>query len=1689
MSTSPPFPALQLAWITDTRETAKLDASRRSRQDAAAAADQEAETVQMELASILDTRHTLNSTQCLGWQTCLSEETCGNHTYEWWADVNGSVASSHRGENASCPCTIVFNTSSLNLEGAISAVGELALTAEGTEVAVWSLNHDNVVYLGPEITVQVTGQRALAILSRGSLVLNTSITAEPSTLGGFPGGGGIARDPGGGADLLLSPPSIPPDFDLSSLVNGTLERVGESRLSSYNVNGPGSASYRYYLFTITTSADDVDDVQRICTSADEGQTLRGCFHVSHGNFFTECIPHDAPPSTVQDIIEAGLNAEPVGGPGPLPFPRSTAGDTGAAADGEPSWVPGVGQVNVSSDGYVDDEGGRCWTVTFSSAIGAVDLMTVSATGDGEAEGNRLTGLGAAVSVETVQVGNAISGTFSVRFRGGGAGEPTHETAQLPVTASAATVSGALLELPGVSFARTTRNLPAEAVAAGCHDGLCRVGPAPGGGLEWIVELGTRVGSAEPSSPTVVVGAWKDDGDGVQEGDFDWPEVDGSNLEGEGAEIRVTKGWGGAQEQLAASFNASQPFSFALGGAGASHGGTGGLGAYQSPASGAPREPYSTYSVPDLVGGSGGARSGLSPAAVNALGFSEGSNSSSRLMRGLGGAGGGAIELLALNDLTIGVIGSVAVDGGDGTADWDNGGGGGSGGSVVIAAGGAVRHAGAISARGGNGGRTLRPLSKNAGGGGAGGRVVLYGQSVDVVGGEGANGEERGTVDVGGGSCFVTTKSGDLRDDACGDGRAGGEGSFKVDAALGYTFGIDDGFGLGGAGAQGTNSSLLLSRHDGTVDSSSGQPFQAFRAYDGPEYGLLRGDGSDDGEETTALTPERVTFYMKVAGAQESSLDNSSGDLHSNNSDSNHASAAEWGAVFALLGPGTNYSSSTSAASFSSYNASDWAEAPVLYNSSGPSSASSSSNTSPTAGSFPAPNTSLVGVSISGGVMRHGAGYRSVPWDPGEEESSAGGGGGVLDDRVEGDRWYKVDIMMRWDANGTAGEYDVLVDGVARAEDQPFGTALSSVRGVERVGLYVLGEGRVWFDEIYLGPDFTMGFRCPESSRRGVETRNAGSLKRWENLVDPGQSENKVMQRHENFLSNTEKYLINHGGLVPFDGDGMREYLVDDYVRDSTDPPLVEGLRAGSLLEMPRGEGFVGKRPLRGGSARSSDGDGLWSSDASSAGRGSGPHKPGGTRYWYGEHEIEETFSSANVEGYWRSSEEFDGWTGGVGACSTDDFVDWRFEGVMLHYANVSDMVLGREPEGGMVLQQPKTLRLETTVASNSTTGNSSSSSNSTGLSESEDTFVMWMGAGESNGTFGLSAVATSGYPDGPFNLRRTLYPDGNETHDQTVFIAGADGRGYLARTYYAEIEYVLPGAVMQPVWSSVEHPDGSVDFGLSYHRAFYSPDYDDYHDIYIQRWRMEDLPWKVTCVNRITGESRDVPYGSFNEDRGYCNQPEEYKVILGQGYPVVSSRFQDPDDRNNSYWSPDSVPSVQAQSWAANYRDGLCGIREMGEDMDEDDPGLDDRTAANRSDCSNIADNPIHETVPDKLVGTRLVVETRLAKYVAVSMLTRDLLDTSAVLTSFEGELESQDDLMALISGSGYDFFDWSAGADIRSTFHPQVFGDYETAPDVLRRFHQYESSENDRARYSLACQLDGTCPVNFRDEITVGHT
>lgn len=95
----------------------------------------------------------------------------------------------------------------------------------------------------------------MAILSRSSFVLNTSLIVEPGTLGGFPGGGGITR----ALDHLLDPHVVPPEYPVWTLVNGSLG----TGVPSYNVNGPGAANYRYYLFTITTSADNVDEVQQV----------------------------------------------------------------------------------------------------------------------------------------------------------------------------------------------------------------------------------------------------------------------------------------------------------------------------------------------------------------------------------------------------------------------------------------------------------------------------------------------------------------------------------------------------------------------------------------------------------------------------------------------------------------------------------------------------------------------------------------------------------------------------------------------------------------------------------------------------------------------------------------------------------------------------------------------------------------------------------------------------------------------------------------------------------------------------------------------------------------------------------------------------------------------------------------------------------------------------------------------------------------------------------------------------------------------------------------------------------------------------------------------------------------------------------------------------------------------------------
>ena len=89
-------------------------------------------------------------------------------------------------------CYLHFNTSDMTLTGAITGYGTLLHTPNKTEVAVFSFDS---IYLGPEVQVTMVGQRAIVLMSRTSAVINTTLKADPGTLGGFKGGGivGVIR--------------------------------------------------------------------------------------------------------------------------------------------------------------------------------------------------------------------------------------------------------------------------------------------------------------------------------------------------------------------------------------------------------------------------------------------------------------------------------------------------------------------------------------------------------------------------------------------------------------------------------------------------------------------------------------------------------------------------------------------------------------------------------------------------------------------------------------------------------------------------------------------------------------------------------------------------------------------------------------------------------------------------------------------------------------------------------------------------------------------------------------------------------------------------------------------------------------------------------------------------------------------------------------------------------------------------------------------------------------------------------------------------------------------------------------------------------------------------------------------------------------------------------------------------------
>ena len=1382
-------------------------------------------------------------------------------------------------------CDLLFNTSNAILSGAVNSAGIITTTPDGTEVALWAFDS---IDIDENVNVVLTGQRAMALVSRSSVRINTALNSIPGTLGGFPGGFSVGRrsdgrfvrvcdegvDSRGFLDICKEKGTCcPGDQPIGELENG---------ITSNNINGPGSPSTRVYLITIQTSAPAVDEIQLLTTKADIGQTLSGGFRLEFNGYVTPFLPHDITASELKRKMEDSLN----------PVKRNQL----ANFDRQNS-TAGLGVVGVTRESF-GTSGGYQWKITFSSAVGKIgkDSSRLSTT-------NLLVSKGASVTLETLQHGNSIGGTFALRFLG-------KETRPLSHDISANEMKEVLLEdITILSAALVLRSDPTE----NCNDGFCANGPGKSGGYIWTLTLNTQIGNISPFSPT----SNTFDNEGKIETmtavnfltgciNLKCPtiQIESSHVKSHNREMR--------------NIATTKPFSLAYGGAGAGHGGEGGDGFNNIQ----PGEAYGNITIPNLHGGSGGGVGVYQPFQLGMF----------KKPRGRGGSGGGAIEIIAANDIILGSNAVISCDGESGADGFMLAGGGGSGGTILLAAGGAVEIDGSLSVAGGAGGqkKTRSPKEQKVeghGGAGAGGRMAFYGQSV-VLG-------ENSSLSLLGGNCSAGDTINTASYNCTGD-----DGTLFVEAGLDAVLSVDRNIG-----AAGTKSSLFLRPRMARPPYDSRKFFSS--THSGPEFDLK-----------ASRRPPRVSFYFRLANASKS----------------------DWDASFELRDARWSYLSSKTDIE----------------------------------------HTAVVGF-VLGKEMRHGTNYFGIPFDDGHIKKMK-----TIQTSTERNKWTKVDIRFDW----KNGLHDIFVDDIQLIRNSPFNG--ESIRSVS-ISNYYEGSG-VWFDEIFIGEDTTMDFRCPALMPDGSIQMNRPLERGWKAEDIGGDSSIRPMQRHESHVSQRPVYQReDHKYVVPFDGEGSKFFTSDVKFRhDNGDRFHREGnVLAGSILRLP--DDVV------------SDNDKLHSSTANTSSN-YGMHPS--TYIWYGEHD--HLYDPMRV-------------SGAIMACSTQDFVTWRNEGAMLHYTNITDMVNGSD--GPFHLEKPKVLYNNFT-----------------------DKFVMWMIIDNGTRDLGMAGVAVSDNPNGPFEFVRSLYPDGNQTRDQTLF-QDDDGAAYLIRTYYYTTEYVLPKAVMQPTWESVKNADGTINFALSYHRAEYEPLYDDYHDIYLQRWRTEDRPWKVICVNRSTGKEREVPYGKehLNHDGEVCHDPFEYKKVLGQGNPLyenskhgISSRFLDPENPANNEWVPDSVPGVKGQTWNANYKDGTCGKQNLDDDIQFFDPALSSREQPNRGNCSNIVDNPTHPTLPDRRMGPQTVIEKRRAKYIAVSRLTDDYLDTSGILTTYEGELEDGADLLSLVQQfrDGGNPFGWKASKanDMGTTFQSQIHDDQFTQiKNWALNHHQH------RSFFSPACVFDGQCPNNFK--------
>ena len=297
---------------------------------------------------------------------------------------------------------------------------------------------------------------------------------------------------------------------------------------------------------------------------------------------------------------------------------------------------------------------------------------------------------------------------------------------------------------------------------------------------------------------------------------------------------------------------------------------------------------------------------------------------------------------------------------------------------------------------------------------------------------------------------------------------------------------------------------------------------------------------------------------------------------------------------------------------------------------------------------------------------------------------------------------------------------MILAGVEKVIGASFGA-----ESIEAIGMNTWHSAVTWWDELFVGKDKMMGFRCPRTVREvrffflfslfsflfcsflllllllvvvvvlsliqknilmfllllillfifyntplllqedELKARvNAGYIEmdrpeqvNWPDGILGPEAKYHKLTHHESHLSkrfNGAKWYIKSSG------EGYPSYMRE--VENTISIGKEGGLEAGALVFIDLDQDNHPSNPndpdLEEGSATTAIPGGSWSESGFNGGLSGKKGGRAGTFYWYGEHRADQRVRKATLYG-------------GVGACSTRDFIWWRNEGIVLHYINVS----------------------------------------------------------------------------------------------------------------------------------------------------------------------------------------------------------------------------------------------------------------------------------------------------------------------------------------------------------------------------------------------------------------------------------